>query len=306
MPRPRREAVCSAAAWKPSEMSSPLSNLALLLFVPADRPDRWAKAFASGADAVILDLEDAVAPAAKASARAALQTGRAAIAAAGVPVLLRVNARATAEHTLDLEATRGLGLVGVMLAKAEAAADVRAVGAASRLPVVALVESARGLADARALAEVAARLAFGSIDFAADLGCAHTRSALAAARSELALASRLAGRPAPIDGVTMSTKDLALVRADAQYACELGFAGKLLIHPAQVEPAAAGFRPNEAEVAWARRALAMGAGGAAAVDGVMVDAPVRLRAEQTLQRAARFAGPMAGHQSPDGLAVSRS
>ncbi len=275
-------------------MSSDFSTLALFLFVPADRPDRWAKAFAAGADAVILDLEDGVAASAKPGARRALREGRDAIDAAPCPILVRVNARSSDEYLLDLDAVRDLGLAGVMLAKAETAADVEATSAATGAPVVALIETARGLAAARLIAAACARIAFGSIDFAADLGTAHTPAALASARSELVLASRLADRPAPIDGVTTSVKDPDLVRADAAHACELGFSGKLLIHPAQIAPAMDGFRPSEDDVAWAERILsARGALGAAAVDGAMVDAPVFLRAEQILRRAARFRLPAA-------------
>ncbi len=275
-------------------MSSDFSTLALFLFVPADRPDRWAKAFAAGADAVILDLEDGVAASAKPGARRALREGRDAIDAAPCPILVRVNARSSDDYSLDLDAVRDLGLAGVMLAKAETAADVEATSAATGAPVVALIETARGLAAARLIAAACARIAFGSIDFAADLGTAHTPAALASARSELVLASRLADRPAPIDGVTTSIKDPDLVRADAAHACELGFSGKLLIHPAQIAPAMDGFRPSEDDVAWAERILsARGALGAAAVDGAMVDAPVFLRAEQILRRAARFRLPAA-------------
>jgi citrate lyase subunit beta / citryl-CoA lyase len=275
-------------------MASDFSTLALFLFVPADRPDRWAKAFAAGADAVILDLEDGVAASAKPGARRALREGRDAIDAAPCPILVRVNARSSDDYSLDLDAVRDLGLAGVMLAKAETAADVEATSAATGAPVVALIETARGLAAARLIAAACARIAFGSIDFAADLGTAHTPAALASARSELVLASRLADRPAPIDGVTTSVKDPDLVRADAAHACELGFSGKLLIHPAQIAPAMDGFRPSDDDVAWAERILsARGALGAAAVDGAMVDAPVFLRAEQILRRAARFRLPAA-------------
>ena len=273
-------------------MSSDSAILALFLFVPADRPDRWAKAFVSGADAVILDLEDGVAAPSKPGARRALREGRDAIDAAQCPILVRLNARSSNDYSLDLAAVGDLGLAGVMLAKAETAADVEGASAATGAPVVALIETARGLAAARLIAAACARIAFGSIDFAADLGTAHTPAALASARSELVLASRLADRPAPIDGVTTSIKDPDLIRADAARACELGFSGKLLIHPAQIAPAMDGFRPSGDDVAWAERILsARGVLGAAAIDGAMVDAPVFLRAEQILRRAARFRRP---------------
>ncbi len=269
-------------------MSPTLDALALPLFVPGDRPDRFAKAFAAGADAVILDLEDAVSPDGKADARAALLAARDAIAAAGCPVLVRVNPPGTPWHADDLAAAAALPLAGLVLPKAEAAGAVVAAARAAGVPVLALVESARGVAAAREVAGAAARLLFGSIDLAADLGCAEDRDALLSARSELVLASRLAGRPAPLDGVTPGYRDAAPVEDDARYAARLGFGGKLLIHPAQIAPARAGFAPSEAELAWAKRVLAAAADGrAVAVDGAMVDAPVRLRAERIVARAGR-------------------
>ena len=131
-------------------------------------------------------------------------------------------------------------------------------------------------------------LAFGSIDFCADLGCAHTRAALSAARCEIVLASRLAGIGAPLDGVTTAIDDAAAIESDARHARELGFGGKLLIHPRQVAPALAGLMPDAAEIEWARRVVAA-ADGASRVDGAMVDAPVRLRAEAILSRAGQSA-----------------
>jgi citrate lyase subunit beta / citryl-CoA lyase len=142
--------------------------------------------------------------------------------------------------------------------------------------------------SAREIAAAGARLIFGSIDFAADIGCAHSREALLFARFAVVLASRLAGAPAPIDGVTTAFNDSGLVRDDAAYAASLGFGGKLLIHPAQIKPAAAGLLPGQAETAWTSRVLAVaGNGGAAALDGMMIDRPVRMRAEQILSRAQR-------------------
>ena len=181
-----------------------------------------------------------------------------------------------------------------MLAKTETAEDVEATSAATGTQVVALIESARGLAAARPIATAcgAHRLRLHRLRRRPGLG-SHARGARPA-RSELVLASRLAGRAAPIDGVTTSIKDPDLVRADAAHACELGFSGKLLIHPAQIAPAMDGFRPSADDVAWAERILAArGAVGAAAIDGAMVDAPVFLRAEQIVRRAARFRAPAA-------------
>ncbi|HQT61793.1 MULTISPECIES: CoA ester lyase [unclassified Acidiphilium] len=254
------------------------------LFVPADRPERYAKAAASGADAVIVDLEDAVAPARKAMARAALAEGFATLPA-GVAAFVRVNAAGTAWHEDDLAAIVALPVAGIVLAKAETPAQ--AERAAMGRGVIALIESARGMAMAREIAASPAvrRLAFGSIDYCADLGATHLREVLLPARAELVLASRLAGLAAPLDGVTPALDDAALIEDDARHAMSLGFGGKLCIHPKQIGPARAGFAPAAAEIDWARQILAAGDEGAVAVGGTMVDAPVRLRARQILARA---------------------
>lgn len=254
------------------------------LFVPGDRPERFAKAAASGADAIIIDLEDAVAPDAKASARAALKDG----AAQSVPVFVRINARGTPWFTDDLDAVAALPLIGVMLPKTSRADDVavlrEALGAGKE--IIALIESAEGIASARAIAAAqgCSRLAFGSIDYCADLGSAHTREALLAARSELVLASRLAGIGPPVDGVTTAIDDAALIAGDARYGLELGFGGKLCIHPKQLAPLHEGFAPNASEIAWAEKILSQAGEGAVAVGGVMVDAPVRANAQRILAR----------------------
>ncbi|MEP9355577.1 CoA ester lyase [Xanthobacter sp. KR7-65] len=261
-------------------VTRPVLPFAIPLFVPADRPERFEKAAAAGADAVILDLEDAVAADAKDAARAALRSGF-----GSVPIIVRVNGLGTPWHAADMAALAGHGFAAVMVPKAEAGEPFSSLCGASPVPVVALVESARGLADARRIAETSnvTRLAFGSIDFCADIGCMHTRDALLVARSELVLASRLAGLVAPVDGVTTSIGDAGAISADARHALDLGFGGKLAIHPRQIVPIRAGLAPDEAEIAWARKVLASG-DGAAAVDGAMVDEPVRIRARTILSR----------------------
>jgi citrate lyase subunit beta/citryl-CoA lyase len=145
------------------------------------------------------------------------------------------------------------------------------------------VETALGVANAAefARAEGCRRLAFGSVDFCADLGCDHIREALNPARMALVMASRLAGIAPPIDGVTVQLQDLAETGADTRHARALGMTGKLCIHPKQVPEVLRGFAPTEADVLWAKRVLAAG-DGAVQVDGQMIDAPVRLRAEAIL------------------------
>lgn len=265
----------------------------LPLFVPGDRPDRFAKAAGSGADAVIIDLEDAVPVEAKARARDALVGAAALLANARVPVFVRINAAGTEWHAADVACLAALAVAGVMLPKAEDAAGVERLAAAlpARAELIALVETPQGIAAARALARVASRLAFGSIDFAAALGMAHSREALLSARSELVLASALGRLPAPIDGVTTALDDAAMIADDAAYAASLGFGGKLLIHPRQIAPTLSGFRPPDDEIRWAERVLAAvddeATDGAVAVDGQMIDAPVRERARRIIERAHR-------------------
>jgi citrate lyase subunit beta/citryl-CoA lyase len=255
------------------------------LFVPADRPERYGKAASSGADAIIIDLEDAVAPEAKPAARLAL-CASGALPASGA-VYVRVNALGTPWHADDIKAVGALAIAGIMLPKAKRPDEIASIAAVLRdIPIIALIETAAGLAAARMIAGAGsvARLAFGSIDFCADLGLQHTREALLFARSEIVLASRLGGLMAPLDGVTTSIDEPMLIEDDALHANILGFGGKLCIHPRQLSPARAGFMPSAAEISWARKILAAGDGGATLVDGTMVDAPVRLRARQILRR----------------------
>ncbi|WP_126977161.1 HpcH/HpaI aldolase/citrate lyase family protein [Frigidibacter oleivorans] len=259
------------------------------LFVPASRPERFAKAAASGADAVILDLEDAVAPADKDAARAGLGRAIADLPVADLPLIVRINAAGTPWHAQDLASVRDLPLAGVMLPKAETPEVLAQVAdALPVLPLVALIETACGLARARAIAALpcVARLAFGSVDFCADLGCAHTPEALLAARSELVLAARLARRAAPLDGVTTDVSSSEAARRDALHAKMLGMTGKLCIHPRQVEPVRQAFAPDQAMLDWARKVLAAG-DGAVALEGEMIDEPVRRRARAILAAAGR-------------------
>jgi citrate lyase subunit beta/citryl-CoA lyase len=254
------------------------------LFVPGDRAERIAKARASGADAVIVDLEDAVAPASKAAARDAV----AAALDAAAPVVLRVNGADTAWFADDARLAAHPGVSAVMLPKAAAAEPVAALRSASGgKPVLALVESAAGMANVAGLAATAgvARLVFGSIDFQLDLDIADDDLALLAFRSQLVLASRLADLPAPVDGVTTALDDAARVEAEARRARSLGFGAKLCIHPRQVATVNDAFSPSPAELEWARRvvdAASASAGAAVAVDGRMVDAPVLARAKRLL------------------------
>lgn len=250
------------------------------LFVPGNRPERFERAASAGADAVIIDLEDAVPAGAKHDARSALRANFGA-----KPILVRVNAIGTPWHNADLASLPAEGLAGIVLPKAEVSHAFLELCATLPTPIIALIESARGLSQVRQIATTSniARIAFGSIDFCADLSCAHSRQALISARAEIVLASRIGSLPAPIDGVTTAIDDETEILEDTRHACELGFGGKLCIHPRQIDAIRRGFAPSPAEIAWANEVVASG-DGAAAIGGSMVDEPVRVRARSFLRR----------------------
>lgn len=259
------------------------------LFVPATRPDRYAKAAASGTDTVIVDLEDAVNADDKDDARNKASETLAGLD--GADVWLRVNGTETPWYEADIAVAVQTGIAGIVLPKAERAEQLTKVRSQLRpgQALIALVESARGVRAAFDLAESCDRLIFGSIDFALDLSCQPTREACLIARSTLVMASRAARIAAPLDGVTSRMDDAALVREDAEHANMLGFGGKLLIHPQQIEPARQGFAPSPEDTAWARKVMSGGRGGEArSVDGEMIDAPLVERARAILERVERL------------------
>lgn len=263
------------------------------LFVPGTRPERFGKALASGADCVVLDLEDAVAPADKSRARGAIAHWFAAAShTERSRVAVRINDAVSAQFDPDLRAMRDCGCHLLVLPKAEEPGQVTAVTAAvPGARVLALVESARGVAsvDLIAAAPGVARLLFGTLDFALDLALDIQDDAggLAYAASRIAMASRIAGLPAPVAGVTPQIDDRERLLADLAQARRLGFGAKLCIHPTQVAPIHAALRPSEQALDWARRVLAADAAspGAASLDGRMVDRPVVLQARRTLDLA---------------------
>ena len=261
------------------------------LFVPGDRPERYAKALASGADAVIVDLEDAVAPEVKATAREALAAW---LAAGHSCVAVRINAVDTIWFGEDLAVAAHANVTAIVLPKAERADDLAQIRVrAPRAALLPLIETAAGIDRVREVAGAAGvqRLLFGSIDLQLDLGVDGDGEELLLYRSQLVLASRLAQIAAPVDGVCTALDDETAVRAEAQRARRSGYGGKLCIHPRQVAAVNACFSPTAAEVDWAQRvvdATAKAAGAAIAVDGKMVDRPVLLRAQALLRQAAEL------------------
>ncbi|HVW43127.1 MAG TPA: CoA ester lyase [Amycolatopsis sp.] len=257
-----------------------LDTLVAVLFVPGDRPDRFDKAVAAGADAVILDLEDAVAEADKDRARAAVADWL----GAGGSAFVRINGADTPWFEADLDLVTRHGCP-VVVPKAEDPGVLEGIEA----PLLPIVETAAGIEAATAVcaAKNVARVAFGSVDLATQLGVRHDDElALGYARSRLVLASAAAGIAPPLDGVTTAVGDTAVLRSDIEHARRLGFGGKLCIHPKQVSVVRQGFAPTEEELSWARRIVGAGA-GASAVDGQMVDRPVVERARRLLARAPR-------------------
>jgi citrate lyase subunit beta/citryl-CoA lyase len=261
------------------------------LFVPGNRSERFDKALASRAGAVIVDLEDAVEPADKAAAGASFVAWYRAATFAPDRVLLRVNDESTPWFDDDVAVIKETGVRGVVLPKAESAAQIERVG--SVLPgggfVIALVETAKGVVDAEELARAKhlQRIAFGTLDYALDLDVSGDERGLLYPACRIALASRAAGIATPIAGVTPEIGDESKLLADLAFARACGFGAKLCIHPKQVDAIDVAMRPSEAEIAWAKRVVAAAESGQGAVqvDGRMVDRPVIAKALRTLARA---------------------
>ena len=242
------------------------------LYVPADRPGALARAAGLGADILILDLEDAVAPGAKDAARAAV----AALPPPKVPRsplrALRINAAGTPWHEADLEMAARLRPDAVVLPKAGAAED--AARAAAALPegiaLWAMIETAAGVLAAPAIAAAprVAALVVGTNDLAAELRT-QGRAALSHALQRTVLAARAAGAVA-LDGVCNAFRDEEALRAECREGRALGFDGKTLIHPSQVAVANAVFAPSAEEVDLARRRIAAFRAAEAAGNGVAV------------------------------------
>ncbi|MHC9045500.1 HpcH/HpaI aldolase/citrate lyase family protein [Microbacterium saperdae] len=253
------------------------------LYVPGDRPDRFRSAEESGADLVVFDLEDAVAPERKSAARDAvvqwLRDGQRGTAA----VQVRVNAG----DEEDLRAVSALAPdVGIRLPKVESVDDLdRAVALAPGRPLVALLESARGVINAVAIAEHPAvlALALGESDLRSEVGGGEP--VITHARLSMLFAARAAGLPAPMASVYPAIRDLEGLADDTRRAADLGLYGRMAAHPLQLAVIAAVFAPSEADVAWAQEVVSTLQGGGVATlsSGEMVDPAMRGRAEQILR-----------------------
>ncbi len=259
------------------------------LFVPGNRPERFEKALATAAGAVIIDLEDAVAPEDKAAARSAIRGWCANAGTQSKPLMLRINDEATPWHADDLVLAQAAGIRALMLPKCEDAAQVGRVLAriGAGASVMALIETARGVHNAETIAASGvSRIAFGTLDYAVDLDLSGDERGLEYASARIAHASRLAGIASPVAGVTPAI-DAEQVAADVAFARAFGFGAKLCIHPAQVEAVRRAMLPTDDQIAWAKRVIAAteNNAGAVKVDGRMVDRPVMLRARRIIDAA---------------------
>lgn len=285
-----------------------------LLFVPAHRERMIERAPRASADAVVLDLEDAVPDAEKRAARAIVRRAAPAIAAAGVPVFVRVNGISSGRTRDDVMAAVSKHLAGVVLPKTESAQDLRDLDVLLReaelkrrvrpgdVRTIALIESAMGVLRCEEIARASDRLlglSAGAEDYVYDIGAPRDARALQHMRGvivQVAAAYHLA----PIDTPYPDHQDAAGLAAEAGLARAMGFQGKYAIHPAQVPEINAAFTPSEADVAYARRvveaydAAVAGGIGAVNVDGRMVDAPIAEHARALIRRAEAIGGARRG------------
>lgn len=263
------------------------------LFVPATRPDRINKALDSGADAVIVDLEDAVEETAKVQARLNLQQYFA--ENPSVKVFLRINGTQDWDnYKADLELCNASQVIGVFLPKAEHAELIAALYKQINKPLILIIESALGVQNVTELAHVEGveQLSFGALDLALDLGFRigtfGAQQLCDQVRFSLLLASRLADIAAPIDAVYPSVTDSEGLLEEASNAADMGFSGMLCIHPKQIKEVHQAFSPEPDEIAWAQEVLALYAQHAQGVfmmNGEMIDAPVIAKARVIVAQA---------------------
>ena len=277
-------------------LDTPIGFSSAFLFVPGTRPDRFIKALDSGADGIVIDLEDAVAQEDKQKARDAIRTAWPTFSAEQKKrLIIRSNSPGSQFYSADLILVQELNAACLLIPKSESLDQIN--GAAQILPntaIIPMIETAIGLEHLNEIAnsEQVLRLALGNIDLQADLGmvCDPQETELQTARFQIVLASRLAQIAPPVDGVTPSTDDIERITGDAERANRMGFGGKLCIHPKQVAIVKDAFMPSSEEISWAQRVIEAdkaSKGAAVKLDGRMIDRPVVLLAQRTVARAGK-------------------
>lgn len=259
------------------------------IYVPGDRPERFDKAVATGAQLVILDLEDAVAAPDKGAARDAIAAWLVSGCPPSTSVEVRINAGDADDLTLLSSLVRAGVSFGVRVPKVESADDIDPIaGAALGRPVTALVETARGVEHLTAIGAHPALvgLGLGEADLASDIGSNDT-SVLDYARNRVLFAARANGLPPPMMSVFADIADLEGLRQDTEQGRRRGFVGRTAIHPSQIPVIRAAFKPAAADVLWAREVIAaLSAGGVSRLaNGEMVDPAMLGRAETIVAMA---------------------
>ena len=260
------------------------------LFIPAHKAHLIEKAEKTSADALFLDLEDAVSADEKPQAREAVIKAR-----TSKNLWVRINDVRSDYFEDDIACLRACdfenhSLKGILLPKLETPSDIETLHdrLGQKQPVIGFIETARGLVNIHECFRHDALLTviFGNLDFALDIGAKPIREALLFARSSIIIATKHAGKAPPLDGVTADFKDETQLLSDLDYAANLGFGGRLSIHPSQIAPTIKAFMPTDADIAKARAILdAAGDRLVAQLDGQMIDKPVIDQAKIILQKA---------------------
>jgi len=272
------------------------------LFVPGDQPQKIKKAFSSACEVVILDLEDSVADDQKPNARQIISDSltTAEKLKTRPEIWVRCNGVNSDPFNDDATLLRKIRPDGVMIAKCESAEQIHKVAAAvSKAALIPLLESARGVVSLKEIASASDRIkrvAFGSVDFALDLGVEWSEQGEERkyAMGQIVLESRAAGLPAPLDAVFPRWDDEAAFTKDALSALQMGFFGKMLIHPNQIEWLKKAYAPDSEKVQWAHRvveAFDESEGAAVSIDGKLIDLPVAELARKILRTADFQQGP---------------
>jgi (S)-citramalyl-CoA lyase len=259
------------------------------LFAPADRPERFEKALKSGADVVVIDLEDAVTPENKKTGRDCLSDWQQTAAASSV--CLRINDVGHPDVEHDLRLATHPTIAGVMLPKVDGASCCKIIAKVTQKPILALIETARGLKALHEIAEAGVHnLVLGAIDLALDLNIdplsQEGRFVLDQARTSLRAASSAAGLNDPVDGVHTNLDDQQGLIAATKHAKAFGFGGMLAIHPKQITAINITMAPTADEVDWATRVIGAASlpdqHGAFLLDGRMIDTPIIEKAKRIL------------------------